>query len=238
MIATTVFPGVSQSQPIGGETVRQTLYRETGLETPRETVSLKSLANKVLARQKVRHAVRLSVRQEERICLTPENPVRQNFGPVSPLVPANFSTGLEWVIWPADDAAPDFDARWAAYDLADLCKLYGVRVVHAGKRVLAIYPPALEPELVAYAGSLLAEAQPYLAADVDKLPILPPTDAVEIVKDVMRKHKGLRFCRGEAGSRWPLYPKTWTAGQRATVQSLWLIAGDALDSDSFVEVDQ
>ena len=147
-------------------------------------------------------------------------------------------TGLEWIVWPDDDTDPDFNARWAAYDLADLCRLYAVRIVAAGKRVLAIYPPALEPELVAYAGSHLAEARPYLAANVDKLPILPPTDAVEIVKDVMRKHKGLRFCRGEAGSRWPIYPREWTAGQRATLQGLWFAAGAALDRDDFKEIDQ
>lgn len=85
---------------------------------------------------------------------------------------------------------------------------------------------------------ILAEARPYLAANVDKLPILPPTDAVEIVKDVMRKHKGLRFCRGEGGSRWPLYPREWTAGQKAALQSLWLLAGDALDLESFKEIDR
>jgi len=145
-------------------------------------------------------------------------------------------TGLGWLPGPPDEAAPSFDGWWAAFDLADLCRLYHVRVVRAGERVLAVYPPALEPELIAYAGSLLVEAQPYLAAHLDKLPILPPAQAVETIKDIMRQHKGLRFCRGDGGSRWPLYPKTWTVGQKATVQSLWFVAGPALDQDAFEEI--
>lgn len=147
-------------------------------------------------------------------------------------------TGLGWLPGPADEAAPAFNGWWAAFDLADVCRLYGVRVVHAGERVIAVYPPALEPELIAYAGSLLVEAQDYLLQHLDKLPALAPAEAVEIVKEVMRQHNGLRFCRGEGGSRWPLYPRTWTAGQRAMVQSLWFVAGEALDRDDFMEVDQ
>ncbi|OLN29859.1 hypothetical protein DVDV_0856 [Desulfovibrio sp. DV] len=122
--------------------------------------------------------------------------------------------------------------------MADVCRLYGVCVVRVGKRVLAIYPPALEPELVAYTGSLLAEAQDYLSANMDRLPILTQAQAVEIVLDIMRAHKRLRFCRGDGGSRWPVYPREWSAGQRATVQTLWFAAGDALDRDEFREIDQ
>ena len=146
-------------------------------------------------------------------------------------------TGLEWIVWPADDADPDFAARWAAFDLADLANLYGLRVVHAGERILATYPPALEPELIAYASELLAEARPYLATNMDKLPALPPAEAVATIKAIMRQHPGLRFCRGDGGSRWPLYPREWTAGQKATVQSLWFVAGEALDLDDFKGVD-
>ena len=161
----------------------------------------------------------------------------QTTGVVPFIAPADFSTGLEWIVWPADDAAPDFDAKWAAFDLADVCKLYAVRVVRSAGRVLAIYPPSLEPELIAYAGSLLAEARPYLAAHMDKLPILTQPEAVKIILGIMRQHRGLRFCRGDGGSRWPLYPMTWTAGQHATVQALWFAAGPALDRDDFKEID-
>ena len=147
-------------------------------------------------------------------------------------------TGLDWLPGPPDDADPAFNGWSAAFDLADVCRLYGVRVVRAGERVLAIYPPALEAELVAYASELLAEARLYLATNMDKLPALTPAQAVIAIKEIMRQHAGLRFCRGEAGSRWPIYPRTWTAGQKATAQALWFAAGDALDHDDFMEVDQ
>ena len=147
-------------------------------------------------------------------------------------------TGLGWLPGPPDDAAPTFNVWWAAFDLADLCRLYGVRVVHAGERVIAVYPPALEPELIAYAGSLLVEAQPYLAAHLDKLPVLAPAEAVTAIKEIMHQHRGLKFCRGDGGSRWPLYPRTWTAGQRAMMQSLWFVAGEALDREDFKGVDE
>ena len=229
--------GVPLSQLLGRGTVGQSENNGTFDGTVCGTVSLKSLANRVLQRSKVGQCLGQSVGQCPKKCPTGVEGVGQQNGAAPPLVPADFSTGLEWVIWPTDDAASDFDARWAAYDLADLCKLYGVRVVRAGKRVVAVYPPSLEPELVAYAGSLLAEAQDFLSANVDRLPTLPPDDAVGIILAVMREHPGLRFCRGDGGSLWPLYPKKWTAGQRATVQSLWLLAGDALDADSFMGVD-
>jgi hypothetical protein len=147
-------------------------------------------------------------------------------------------TGLGWLPGPPDEAAPSFDGWWAAFDLSDLGKLYGVRVVRAGERILAAYPPELEAELVAYASELLAEARSYIAANLDKLPVLSPADAVAAIKEIMRQHKGLRFTKGEGGSMWPLYPKNWTAGQRATLQSLWFAAGGALDRDDFREVEQ
>ena len=146
-------------------------------------------------------------------------------------------TGLEWVRWPTNDA-PDYDGQWAAFDLADLCHLYGVHVVHAGERIVAVYPPALEPELIAYAGTPLAEARGYLHQHMDELPVLAPADAVATIKAVMRQHKGLKFVRGTDASMWPLYPKRWTAGQKATVQSLWFVAGPALDQDTFEEIDR
>ena len=147
-------------------------------------------------------------------------------------------TGLGWVTYPPALDTKKYGGQWAAFDLADLAKLYGLRIVRAGERILAVYPPALEPELIAYAGSLLAEAQDFLRQHVDKLPVLSPADAVATIKAVMRQHKGLRFCRGEDGSRWPLYPRGWTAGQRGTLQALWFAAGDALDLDDFMEVDR
>jgi len=175
-----------------------------------------------------------TVGQGQKSCPMRVEGVGQKNGVIPPSVPADFSTGLEWIVWPADDAAPYFDARWAAFDLANLCRLYAVRVVRAGERVLAVYPPALEPELIAYTGSLLVEALDYLRQHMDKLPVLAPAEAVEIVKSIMCQHPGLRFCRGEGGSRWPIYPRTWTAGQRATVQALWFVAGEALGLDDFV----
>lgn len=161
----------------------------------------------------------------------------QTNGVVPFIAPADFSTGLEWIVWPADDAGLDFDARWAAVDLHDLGKLYGVRVVHSGERVLAVFPPALHAELVTNASELLVEAQDYLRQHLDKLPVLAPAEAVKIVKSIMRQHRGLRFCRGDGGSRWPIYPRTWTAGQKATVQALWFAAGPALDRDDFKGID-
>ena len=146
-------------------------------------------------------------------------------------------TGLDWLPGPPDDADPAFNGWWAAYDLADVCRLYAVRVVRSGERVLAVFDPTMEPDLVAYASELLAEARGYLSAHMDKLPALNPAAAVEIVKSIMRLHRGLRFCRGDGGSRWPLYPKTWTAGQKATVQALWFAAGPALDRDDFKGID-
>jgi len=154
-----------------------------------------------------------------------------------PTGPAPIGTGLDWVVCPPEYDAEKYGGQWAAFDLADVCHLYGVRVVHAGERVLTFYPPTLEPELVAHASELLAEARPYLATHLDKLPIMEPAEAVKIIKDVMRKHPGLHFCRGEGGSMWPIYPRQWAAGQRATAQGLWFAAGETLDLYDFREVD-
>jgi len=147
-------------------------------------------------------------------------------------------TGLEWGTCPPELDADKYGSQWAAFDLADLAKLYGMRIVRAGERILATCPPAFDPELIAYASELLSEARTYLAAHLDKLPVLEPAEAATAIKEIMRQHKGLRFCRGDDGSRWPLYPKTWSAGQRATVQALWFAAGDALDHDNFEEIDR
>jgi hypothetical protein len=138
---------------------------------------------------------------------------------------------------PEEGDGPGLAAWWAAFDLADLCRAYGVRIVAAGKRILAIYPPDLAPELVAAASEVLTEARPFLAANRDKLPILAPTEAVEIIKGIMRRHRGLRFIRGEGGGMWPVYPRTWTAAQKAMMQSVWFLAGEALDHDDFRDVD-
>lgn len=146
-------------------------------------------------------------------------------------------TGLDWLPAPSGVSAPTLAPWWAAFDLADLCRLHGVRIVAAGNRLMAIYPPDLSPELVAYVSALLAESRPYLEQRKDRLPALSPSEAVEAIKGLMVAHKGLRFIRGDGGSLWPLYPKTWTAGQRATVQSLWFVAGPTLDHVDFQEVD-
>lgn len=146
-------------------------------------------------------------------------------------------TGLGWVTCPPEYDAEKYGGWWSAFDLADLARLYSLRIVHAGERVLTVYPPTLEAELVAYAGSLLAEAQDYLRQHLGKLPVLSPDEAVATIKAVMRQHKGLKFTRGTDASLWPLYPRGWTAGQRATLQSLWFAAGDALDRDDFEGVE-
>ena len=229
---------VPLSQPLGRGTLGQNQNRGTSRGTSDGTASLKALANKVLQRSKVGQAVGQAVGQGQKSCPMRVEVVGQKNGVIPPPVPADFSTGLEWIVWPADDTDPDFDAKWAAYDLADLGKLYAVRVVRSAERILAVYPPSLEAELIAYAGSLLAEARPYLTDHMDKLPILDPADAVTAIKEIMRQHRGLRFCRGDGGSRWPLHPKGWTVGQKATVQSLWFAAGDALDQDNFEEIDR
>jgi len=169
-----------------------------------------------------------AVGQGQKSCPMRVEGVGQKNGVVPPPVPADFSTGLEWIVWPADDTDPDFDVKWASVDLRDLCRSCGVRIVAAGERILAVYPPELEPELIAYTGSLLVEAREHLRRHMDKLPVLAPAEAVEIVKSIMRQHRGLRFCRGDDVSRWPLYPKAWSVGQKAVVQSLWSIAGEAL----------
>ena len=106
-----------------------------------------------------------------------------------------------------------------------------------GSAILAVFPPSLEPELVAHVAELLAEARDYLRQHIDRLPSLTPTEAMTTIKAIMRQHRGLRFCRGEGGSMWPIYPRTWSAGQRATVQALWFAAGPALDRDDFKGID-
>jgi len=81
---------------------------------------------------------------------------------------------------------------------------------------------------------LLAEARDFLRQHMDRLPVLEPAAAVEHILAIMREHPGLRFTRGDDGSLWPLYPQTWTAGQKATVQALWFAAGADLDCDNFM----
>jgi hypothetical protein len=147
-------------------------------------------------------------------------------------------TGLEWLTSPPDSDDATFETWWACIDLADFCRLNGIRIVKDRERVIAIYPPALESDLVAYTSQLLDDARPYLNANIDKLPILVPSEAVRVIKDVMRQHQGLRFCRGEDGSRWPLYPTTWATEQCMVVQSLWFAAGNALDHDNFILVEE
>ena len=146
-------------------------------------------------------------------------------------------TGLDWLPGPPAEDGPDFGGWWGAFDLADLAKLFSLRVVAAGGRVLVLYPPSLSPDLASYAEGLLDDAKPYLAANLDKLPILTPAQAVESLKAIMRQHKGLRFTKGTDGGMWPLYPGAWTAGQKQALQALWFAAGDALDADDFKEID-
>jgi len=49
-------------------------------------------------------------------------------------------TGLVWLPGPPDDTDPAFNGWWAAFDLADLCRLFGVRIVNAGERHSRRFP--------------------------------------------------------------------------------------------------
>lgn len=151
--------------------------------------------------------------------------------------PDQDETGLDWLPPGPDFDHPDHPGWWACFDLADLCRMHHMRVVHADERFLILYPVELLEGLIEYAESLLEDGKQYLGQHVDRLPILSPGGAVVEIKRIMRAHKGLRFTRGTDASMWPLYPKTWTAGQKATVQSLWFVAGPALDQDDFMGVD-
>jgi|GEM_PF-2933409 len=99
---------------------------------------------------------------------------------------------LDWSPWPAADDDPDFDGKWAAFDLRDLCHGCGLRIVRAGERVLAVYPPSLDPRMIEYAEGLLDDARAYLSAHRDCLPLLNPTEAVAAIKEVMRQQRGLQ----------------------------------------------
>lgn len=142
-------------------------------------------------------------------------------------------TGLGWLPPGPDFDHPDYPGWWACFDLADLCRMHHMRVVHAGERLLILYPVELPDGLIEYAEDLFEDGKPYLRQNMDLLPILSPAGAVTEIKRIMNAHKGFKFTRGTDASLWPLYPKSWTAGQRATLQSLWFAAGDALDHDDF-----
>jgi len=147
-------------------------------------------------------------------------------------------TGLDWLPPGPDFDHPDHLGWWACFDLADLCRTHHMQVVHAGKRFLILYPVELPDGLIEYAEDLLEDGKPYLHQHMDRLPILTPAGAVTEIKRIMNAHKGLKFTRGTDASMWPLYPRQWTAGQKATVQALWFAAGDALDHDNFEEIDR
>lgn len=152
--------------------------------------------------------------------------------------PNQADTGLDWLPPGPDFDHPDHPGWWACFDLADLCRTHHMRVVHAGERLLILYPVELPDGLIEYAEDLLEDGKPYLRQHMDRLPILTPAGAAMIILEIMRQHKGLRFTRGDDGSRWPIYPRAWTTGQRATVQALWFAAADALDRDGFEGVDR
>jgi len=152
--------------------------------------------------------------------------------------PDQGDTGLDWLPPGPDFDHPDHPGWWACFDLADLCRAHHMQVVHAGGRFLILYPVELPDGLIEYAEDLLEDGKPYLAGNLDRLPILTPAGAVTEIKRIMNAHKGLKFTKGDDGSRWPIYPRTWTAGQKATLQALWFAAGDALDNDDFMEIDR
>jgi hypothetical protein len=224
---------VSLSHPLRSGTVGQCPKIGTDHGTSHRTASLKSLADKVLRRSRLGQAVGQHVGQNNNNCPRPPSFVGQKYRAAPAPGSSVFSTGLEWLPGPPDSDASSFDTWWSAFDLHDLCHLYSVRIVAAGKRVVAIFPASLEPELVAYTSALLDDTRLFLLDHIGKLPVLGPTETVTIIMAIMREHPGLHFCRGDDGSRWPLYPKEWTAGQKATVQSLWTAAGNALDQYDF-----
>lgn len=171
-------------------------------------------------------------------------------GAAPPTTPDPKGSGLEWVTCPPEYDIEKYGGQWAALDLADFAKRYGLRVVRAEKsrdkpprwalegsvsahgvntgRILIVYQPDLKTVLTDRAESLLTEARPYLRVHLAELPILTPAEAAKAITDIMRRHPDLRFVLGEAGSLWPVYPKHWSVGQRLALQSLWFVAGDAL----------
>lgn len=77
-------------------------------------------------------------------------------------------TGLEWLPGPPAHHA-SFDAWWAAFDLADLCRIYGVRIIYDGASIIAAYQRTSHPDLISYASGLLLEALDYLHLHADKI---------------------------------------------------------------------
>jgi hypothetical protein len=80
------------------------------------------------------------------------------------------ATGLTWLPGAPDIDHPDFDGWWAAFDLRDLARHHGLRVVLAGGRPRLVYPSHPHSALVAYAGNLFADALPFLKQHMGELP--------------------------------------------------------------------
>lgn len=125
---------------------------------------------------------------------------------------------------------PDQDAATAASDLLDIASRHGLRLTQvASGRVVLIYPPRPHPDLVQYADGLLTLARPHFVRHPGLLPDLTPAGAVAELQGLLDACPGLRFVRGEGGGWWPVYPRYWSVEQKASVQALWFVAGDALD---------
>lgn len=86
-------------------------------------------------------------------------------------LPQADATGLSWLPGSPGFDHPDFDGWWAAFDLADLARSHGLRVVMAGGRPRLLYPTTPHPDLVSYAALLFADALPFLEQHKDELPM-------------------------------------------------------------------
>lgn len=126
---------------------------------------------------------------------------------------------------PGQDAAAT-----AAADLIDIADRHGLRLAQASTgRVLLLYPHRPSPNLVQYADGLLTLALPHFMRHPGLLPVMTPAEAVEELQELQDACPGFRLVRGEGGGWWPVYPRYWSVEQRASVQALWFVAGDALD---------
>lgn len=80
-------------------------------------------------------------------------------------------TGLSWLPCAPGLDHPDHPAWWACFDLADLAKTHGLRVVLSDGAPHLTCPAGSHPELKSYAESLFADALPFLEQHKGKLPM-------------------------------------------------------------------
>jgi hypothetical protein len=79
-------------------------------------------------------------------------------------------TGLSWLPCSPGFDHPDHPAWWACFDLADLAKTHGLRVVLSDGDPHLICPAGSHPDLKSYAESLFADALPFIEQHMGELP--------------------------------------------------------------------